>query len=60
MDKEEALEIISMIADGLDPYGEDDPSKNLPEIKRWGLFLGQWLPRVLNDSNRGSQLCMIL
>ena len=32
MDKEEALEILSMIADGLDPYGEDDPSKNLPEI----------------------------
>ncbi len=32
MDKEEALEIISMIADGLDPYGEKEASKNLPEI----------------------------
>jgi len=32
MDKEEALEIISMIIDGLDPFDEDDPSKKLPEI----------------------------
>jgi DNA-binding NtrC family response regulator len=31
MDKEVALKIISMIVDGLDPYGEEDPSKNLPE-----------------------------
>lgn len=31
MDKEDALEIISMIADGLDPYGEHDPSEDLPE-----------------------------
>jgi transcriptional regulator with PAS, ATPase and Fis domain len=31
MDKEEALEIISMIADGLDPYDEGDPTKELPE-----------------------------
>ena len=31
MDKEEALEIISMIADGLNPYVEADPSTNLPE-----------------------------
>jgi transcriptional regulator with PAS, ATPase and Fis domain len=32
MDKEESFKIISMIVDGLDPYGEKDPSKNLPEI----------------------------
>ncbi len=32
MDKEEALEIISMIIDGLDPFDEDGPSKKLPEI----------------------------
>ncbi len=32
MDKEEALEIISMIADGLDPYGEKESSKDPPEI----------------------------
>ena len=32
MEKKEALEIISMIADGLDPYGEKDPIKGLPEI----------------------------
>jgi transcriptional regulator with PAS, ATPase and Fis domain len=32
MDKEAALKIISMIADGMDPYGEKDPSKDLPEI----------------------------
>lgn len=31
MDKEKALEIISMIANGIDPYGEKEPSKNLPE-----------------------------
>ena len=31
MKKEEALKIIGMIADGLDPYGEKDPSKSLPE-----------------------------
>lgn len=32
MDKEEALEIISMITDGLDPFDDDDPSKKLPEV----------------------------
>ena len=31
MDKEEALEIISMIADGIDPFGEKDPLTNIPE-----------------------------
>ena len=31
MDKKEALEIISMIADGLDPYCEINSSDNLPE-----------------------------
>jgi DNA-binding NtrC family response regulator len=31
MDKQEALEIISMIVDGMDPYHEENPSKNLPE-----------------------------
>jgi hypothetical protein len=31
MDKEEALRIISMIADGLDPFGEENPSIDLPE-----------------------------
>jgi transcriptional regulator with PAS, ATPase and Fis domain len=31
MNKEEALEIISMISDGLDPYGEKEPSIDLPE-----------------------------
>jgi DNA-binding NtrC family response regulator len=31
MDKQEALEIISMVIDGIDPYDEEDPSKNPPE-----------------------------
>jgi len=31
MNKQEALEIICMIADGLNPYNEKDPIKNLPE-----------------------------
>ena len=31
MDKQEALEIISMIVDGMDPYDEEDPSKIPPE-----------------------------
>jgi len=32
MDKVKALEIISMIVDGCDPYGEKDPVQNLPEF----------------------------
>lgn len=32
MEKEEALEIISMIVDGYDPYKEKEPTKNLPEM----------------------------
>lgn len=32
MNKKEAIEIISMIANGLDPYGEGNSTENLPEI----------------------------
>ena len=31
MDKEEVLEIITMIADGIDPFGVKVPSKDPPE-----------------------------
>ncbi len=32
MNKQEALEILGMIVDGLDPYGEENPQKNPPEF----------------------------
>ena len=32
MDKQEALKIISMIADGLNPYNENNPTENPPEL----------------------------
>ena len=32
MDKQEALKIISMVADGLNPYKEYDPAENPPEF----------------------------
>jgi len=32
MDKEKALEIISMIADGYNPYGDKSSAQNLPEL----------------------------
>lgn len=32
MDKEKALEIISMIADGYNPYGDENSTQNLPEL----------------------------
>jgi transcriptional regulator with PAS, ATPase and Fis domain len=32
MDKQEALKIISMIADGLNPYLENNPTENPPEL----------------------------